>query len=104
MAALPNMNELLDVLYAAFEVQMHARRENQPWPLRDWGEMVAGMMDDWTTRPYAFHETANYLCDGARELFDEAGNFVNRRHSETVQAYVRLLSVLDKARNGRQGS
>jgi hypothetical protein len=100
MAALPNMNALLDVLYAALEVQIHARRENHSWPLRDWGKIVAGMMEDWSTQPYAFHETANYLINGSRELFDEADNFINHRHSETVRAYVRLLSVQDKARNG----
>jgi hypothetical protein len=104
MAALPNKNELLDVLYAAFEVQMHARRENKPWPLQDLGKMVAEMMGDWATRPYAFHEAARCLCDGTSEFFDSAGNLINRRPSATELACVRLLSVLDKVRNGRQGS
>ena len=64
MAALPNKNELLDVLYAACEVQMHARRENKPWPLKDLGMVVVDMMGEWSTRPYAFHEAADASVTG----------------------------------------
>jgi hypothetical protein len=83
---------------------MHARRENKPWPLKDLGMVVADMIGEWSARPGAFHEAARCLCDGTSEFFDSAGNLINRRPSATELACVRLLSVIDKVRNGRQGS
>jgi hypothetical protein len=97
------MNVLLYVWYAAWVVQTHARHENYPYPLRDLDDIVARMMEVWSTRPYAFRQTANDFINGSRKLFDEV-NKANNRHSETVRAYVRLLLLLNKARNGRQGS
>jgi hypothetical protein len=81
---------------AAWEVQINARREFQPWSLRDFGYLVARHSREWSTQPYTFRRDVRKLVSNARGLISRANN-VYHGPSETARTYVRQTLLLDKA-------
>jgi len=83
--ALPGENFVKDVWSAMCEVQLHARREKVPGPLRDCGKPANRCFEQWFTKP------------GAHRLPQKTTQELQHLHSDTVQACVRLISLLEKA-------
>ena len=98
--ALPDESLVKDVWYAMWEVQMHARHEKVPGPCRDFGKLANSCFEHWFTKPDALHLYAEMVL---ADPFDpqETTRQLQRLHScyatDTAQACIRLISLLEKA-------
>ena len=95
--ALPDESLVKDVWFAMREVQMHARREKVPGPLRDFGKLANSCFEQWLTSPGALETYARGVLAGPADL-----------HVTTVQlpagladACWRFITLLEQIRYGR---
>jgi len=90
--ALPDESLVKDIWSAMWEVQTHARREKVIGPLRDFGKLANNCFEQWFTKPGALRMFAETVLANPYETTRQ----LQRLHSDTAQACIRLISLLQK--------
>lgn len=95
--ALPSEELVKEVWSAMWAIQHHARHENVPGSIRDFGDMASRCFECWFTIPGTLKSFACGVLSGPTDCLATTG----RLPTGTAEACWRFITLLESIRDGR---
>src|SRR6218665_1039290 len=93
---LPLEEKVRDVWAAMWAMQNHARRENVPGPIQDFGDIAARCLECWFTTPGTLKSFACELLSGPTDRRATTGQLP----AGTAEACWRFIALLESTQDG----